>query len=167
MNRTLLQQALEALVAVASSDDFYDPLVANAITAIRKELETIPLDTPEQEPVAWMSPGKERLEFSRPDTVYGSHTIPLYREPISWPQFSVGVIDSNGDIYPDSPPAGTHLYERPAPIPPGMVYPTQQHRIAALEAENAALQAEVLKQVAGSKVVFDRDVVNRAKEAQS
>lgn len=33
------------------------------------------------EPVAWMSPGKERLEFSRPDTVYGSHTIPLYTAP--------------------------------------------------------------------------------------
>ena len=33
------------------------------------------------EPVAWMSPGKERLEFSRPDTVYGSHTIPLYAIP--------------------------------------------------------------------------------------
>lgn len=31
------------------------------------------------EPVAWMSPGKERLEFSRPDTVYGSHTIPLVK----------------------------------------------------------------------------------------
>lgn len=35
----------------------------------------------EQEPVAWMSPGKERLEFSRPDTVYGSHTVPLYKNP--------------------------------------------------------------------------------------
>ena len=33
------------------------------------------------EPVAWMSPGKERLEFSRQDTVYGSHTIPLYTTP--------------------------------------------------------------------------------------
>ena len=33
------------------------------------------------EPVAWMSPGKERLEFSREDTVYGSHTIPLYTHP--------------------------------------------------------------------------------------
>jgi hypothetical protein len=33
------------------------------------------------EPVAWMSPGKERLEFARKDTVYGSHTIPLYTEP--------------------------------------------------------------------------------------
>ena len=30
------------------------------------------------EPVAWLSPGRERLEFSRPDTVYGSHTVPLY-----------------------------------------------------------------------------------------
>jgi hypothetical protein len=35
----------------------------------------------EQEPVAWMSQGKERLEFSRKDTVYGSHTIPLYTTP--------------------------------------------------------------------------------------
>ena len=34
-----------------------------------------------QEPVAWMSPNKERLEFSRKDTVYGSHTIPLYTAP--------------------------------------------------------------------------------------
>ena len=34
-----------------------------------------------QEPVAWMSPGKERLEFARPGTVYGSHTIPLYTHP--------------------------------------------------------------------------------------
>ena len=33
------------------------------------------------EPVAWMSPNKERLEFSRKDTVYGSHTIPLYTAP--------------------------------------------------------------------------------------
>lgn len=33
------------------------------------------------EPVAWMSPKKERLEFSRADTVYGSHTIPLYTHP--------------------------------------------------------------------------------------
>ena len=34
-----------------------------------------------QEPVAWMSPNKERLEFSRKDTVHGSHTIPLYTAP--------------------------------------------------------------------------------------
>lgn len=33
-------------------------------------------------PIAWMSPGKERLEFSRADTVYGSHTIPLYADPM-------------------------------------------------------------------------------------
>jgi hypothetical protein len=35
----------------------------------------------ESEPVAWMSPNKQSLEFSRPDTVYGSHTIPLYASP--------------------------------------------------------------------------------------
>jgi hypothetical protein len=28
-----------------------------------------------------MSPNKQSLEFSRPDTVYGSHTIPLYTTP--------------------------------------------------------------------------------------
>jgi len=33
------------------------------------------------EPVAWMSPNRERLEFARKDTVYGSHTIPLYTAP--------------------------------------------------------------------------------------
>ena len=47
-----------------------------AITALKKALEQ-----PEPEPVAWMSPNKERLEFSRKDTVYGSHTIPLYTSP--------------------------------------------------------------------------------------
>lgn len=36
------------------------------------------MDDLAQEPMAWMSPGKERLEFSRKDTVYGSHTVPLY-----------------------------------------------------------------------------------------
>jgi hypothetical protein len=35
----------------------------------------------ESKPVAWMSPNKQSLEFSRPDTVYGSHTIPLYASP--------------------------------------------------------------------------------------
>jgi hypothetical protein len=35
-----------------------------------------------QEPVAWMSPGKECLEFSTKSTVYGSHTIPLYAAPV-------------------------------------------------------------------------------------
>jgi hypothetical protein len=37
------------------------------------------------EPVAWMSPGKERIEFSRKDTVYGSHTIPLHPPPQAVP----------------------------------------------------------------------------------
>ncbi len=45
--------------------------------------------------------------------------------------------------------------------------PERRKSIVALEAEVAALQKEVLKQVAGSKVVFDREVVDRAKEAQS
>jgi len=40
-------------------------------------------------PVAWMSPGKERLEFSTKSTVYGSHTIPLYTAPPSKPWVSL------------------------------------------------------------------------------
>ena len=45
----------------------------------------------ESKPVAWMSPNKQSLEFSRPDTVYGSHTIPLYTtpQPVVPPQWRV------------------------------------------------------------------------------
>jgi len=50
----------------------------------------------EQEPVAWMSPGKERLEFSRKDTVYGSHTLPLFRNPAPIPN-SMTVLDISDD----------------------------------------------------------------------
>lgn len=37
----------------------------------------------QQKPVAWMSPGRERLEWVRSDTVFGSHTVPLYAEPVA------------------------------------------------------------------------------------
>ena len=37
------------------------------------------------EPMAWMSPGKERHEFADSNTVYGSHTIPLYAPPLAAP----------------------------------------------------------------------------------
>ena len=40
------------------------------LAALRQRIDDAPV-------VAWMSPGKERLEFSLPSTVYGSHTIPL------------------------------------------------------------------------------------------
>jgi hypothetical protein len=51
---------------------------------IRKALQEV-LAQPAQEPVAWMSPDrKSSLEFSRKDTVYGSHTIPLYTHPNQW-----------------------------------------------------------------------------------
>ena len=35
-----------------------------------------------QEPVAWMSPLRETLQFVRKDTVFGSNTIPLYAAPV-------------------------------------------------------------------------------------
>jgi hypothetical protein len=53
------------------------PWAEQAITALEKLLAEIE----SAEPVAWMSPGKEALEFARQDTVYGSHTIPLYLHP--------------------------------------------------------------------------------------
>jgi hypothetical protein len=52
--------------------DYYDCRIA--IDAAIEALQS-------GEPVAWMSPNKQSLEFSRPDTVYGSHTIPLYASP--------------------------------------------------------------------------------------
>ena len=73
-DREVMQQALEALRSV--QDHRPNDETNNAIAALRKRLVQ-----PEQEPVAWMSPGRERLEFSRKDTVYGSHTIPLYASP--------------------------------------------------------------------------------------
>jgi len=72
--RTAAQQALEALKSV--QDHRPNDETNAAITALRAALAQ-----EGQEPVAWMSRGKERLEFSRPDTVYGSHTIPLYPHP--------------------------------------------------------------------------------------
>jgi hypothetical protein len=54
------------------------------------------------EPVAWMSPGKERLEFARKDTVYGSHTIPLYTAPQPRKRLDVHEIL---DLMPEGVPA--------------------------------------------------------------
>lgn len=71
--RKAAEQALEALESLDVGDTYK---THNAASALRQALAQ-----PEQEPVAWMSPGKERLEFSRKDTVYGSHTIPLYAAP--------------------------------------------------------------------------------------
>lgn len=77
--KALLQQALEALESLFSGES--DPLrplkINNAILALRTAIE----QAEQAQPVAWMSPGKERLEFARSDTVYGSHTIPLYTHP--------------------------------------------------------------------------------------
>lgn len=71
MSIQAMKQALEALKRRAEWSE------QDAITNLTAALEA----AEKQEPVAWMSPGKERLEFSRPDTVYGSHTIPLSRLP--------------------------------------------------------------------------------------
>lgn len=68
---------------------------------IKRIIELYEANKPKPEPVAWMSPNKERLEFSRIDTVYGSHTIPLYttpltQEPLSEDEMPVGRMAVNG-----------------------------------------------------------------------
>lgn len=84
-DRELMQQALDAIRIFREwemgqdYDSNRDTVLVRAFAA-EEALETA-LAQPEQEPVAWMSPGRERLEFSRKDTVYGSHTIPLYASP--------------------------------------------------------------------------------------
>ena len=65
----------------------------------------------ESEPVAWMSPNKQSLEFSRPDTVYGSHTIPLYTTP--QPVVELKCSESEPMQQPMQPRLAT------APAPPG------------------------------------------------
>ena len=65
------ETSLDAL----SSDEkrFMNKVVSFAIERIDAERG--------KDAVAWMSPGKERIEFSRADTVYGSHTLPLFLSP--------------------------------------------------------------------------------------
>jgi hypothetical protein len=79
MSIEAMKQALEALEEIHHGN--MTPMAETnwnkAITALRQAIE----QAEKQEPVAWMSPNKERLEFSRKDTVYGSHTIPLYTAP--------------------------------------------------------------------------------------
>lgn len=56
-----------------------------ALTFIKDSLFLHIEEVDEIEPVAWMSPNKEKLEFSRKDTVYGSNTIPLYTKQYTRP----------------------------------------------------------------------------------
>ncbi len=114
MSIQVMKQALEALGICESMLPEYHQWLSNAQYDLRTAIEA----AEKVEPVAWMSPGKERLEFSRADTVYGSHTIPLYKHPIA-SQFSVGVIDADGYLYPDHPlEPGTVLYLHPQPAIP-------------------------------------------------
>ena len=70
-----IKLALSVLEDSKVEYDFQGILRAAAI------LEALLAELEPAEPVAWMSPGKETLEFARQDTVYGSHTIPLYLHP--------------------------------------------------------------------------------------
>jgi hypothetical protein len=85
-------------VGTMSEDDFSEAsetdLPAGLAGAILDFLRAHPPAQPEQEPVAWMSPNKERLEFSRKDTVYGSHTIQLYTVQQTRAAYAQGQKDS-------------------------------------------------------------------------
>jgi hypothetical protein len=70
MSREVMQQALDALIHNYPTEYRQD-----AVTVLRAELAK-----PEPEPVAWINARGDYCEVSRPDTVYGSHTIPLYRK---------------------------------------------------------------------------------------
>jgi len=72
----VMKQALAALEWVINGGP-YPALEYKAVENLRKAIE----EAEKVEPVAWMSPNKERLEFARKDTVYGTHTIPLYTTP--------------------------------------------------------------------------------------
>lgn len=65
-----LQQRIKELEAQLSAVAEEGALRGLKLAALHKRIDDAPV-------VAWMSPGKERLEFSLPSTVYGSHTIPL------------------------------------------------------------------------------------------
>lgn len=73
MNREVMQQALDALMCCTSTTS--RTTLMNAIEALKAELAK-----PEPEPVAWINARGDYCEVSRPDTVYGSHTLPLCRK---------------------------------------------------------------------------------------
>ena len=78
------ERIAELEVIVASHGEL-DVEQAKHIACMESDLDTLRAQLAEiaaTEPVAWMSPGKERLEFSRKDTVYGSHTIALFTHPM-------------------------------------------------------------------------------------
>ena len=77
MSIEAMKLALEALEMWCPMTATYLNTRDEAITALRQAIAELE----QAQPVAWMSPGKERIEFSRTDTVYGSHTIPLYTAP--------------------------------------------------------------------------------------
>jgi hypothetical protein len=72
-----MQLALAALEHIRRFEELeYGSLAVSgkAVAALKTELAT-----PEPEPVAWINATGDYCQISRPDTVYGSHTIPLYR----------------------------------------------------------------------------------------
>jgi uncharacterized protein (UPF0212 family) len=165
VSRALLQQALKALEYAA--DKVYcetnDDAIGTAITAIRKELETIPLDnTKEQEPVAWVP-----LADSQWVNIVNAKSV-LYNE------------DKEGAVNNAVKMTEERLKQNnlhPAPIPPGMVL-VPEEQLAALEAENAELRkdAERYRWIRNNDYLSVMDcakweyldaAIDAAKEAQS
>ena len=77
----LLQSQAERIAELEAECLDTDVRLATAIES-REQMRDQLAEIAATEPVAWMSPGKERLEFSRKDTVYGSHTIALFTHPM-------------------------------------------------------------------------------------
>ena len=83
--REAMQRALVALRNIETATDIkrlfrdtdgvrIDEIVDEAIETLQAELEKS-----DPKPVAWINAAGDYCQISRPDTVYGSHTIPLYR----------------------------------------------------------------------------------------
>ena len=82
MSRELLEQALEALDDLIGYDFNGDPFSSSDAKAkkVMDDIREHLARTKEPEPVAWINAKGDYVEVSRKDTVYGSHTIPLYRK---------------------------------------------------------------------------------------
>jgi len=85
MSREVMKMALEALEGLYAIVEIHQEATDNrfAWAEMPDAEEAIItlcnlLTKSEPEPVAWINATGDYCQISRPDTVYGSHTIPLY-----------------------------------------------------------------------------------------
>lgn len=124
IEESVLRQALDYTERVCGDrcNAEYNPCEARDIAAALRTA----LDAAEKvEPVAWYADHRVEdeveIEWNKNKPTSAASWKPLFSYPES-NGYSIGVIDSNGDIYPEPPPAGTVLYTHPAPAVPEAFY---------------------------------------------